>query len=171
MFDTAYQAALAQEPSSIRTEAGIALGRYCAAAILANRAYDGADEAQVPYTPGNRPGDYQLTPPFDDSNNPMYGFVLAPLWGNVRPFVLTTASQFRSPSPYELTSPAYAADVNEVKVRGAMFGSNRTEEESQIALFWRENSPLAWNRIARTVSLGRGYDGWALARLFALLQL
>jgi hypothetical protein len=170
-FVAAYEAALAEEQDSVRAEAGIALGRYCAEAILANRANDGADGAQVPYTPGNQPGDYQFTPPFDQPGNPSYGFVGDPLWGNVKPFVLTSASQFRSPPPYALTSLAYAADLNEVKVRGAMFGSNRTAEESEIALFWRENSPLGWNRIARTVALTRSYDGWELARLFALLQL
>jgi len=171
VFDAAYGAALEEERDSTRALAGIALGRYCAEAILNNRANDGAATSQVPYTPGDQPGDYRFTPPFDQPSNPQYRFVGDPLWGNVKPLTLLSGSQFRSPPPYALASTAYAADVNEVKVRGAMQGSNRTADESEIALFWRENSPLGWNRIARTVALTRGYDGWELARLFALLQI
>lgn len=165
-FEAAYQAALDDEQDSVRRNAGVALGHQCAAAILADRANDGAATAQVQYVPGSNPGDYQFTPPFDQTQ-----FAGDPLWGHVKPFVLTTGSQFRSPPPYALASAAYAADFNEVKTRGAAQGSSRTADESAIALFWRENSPLGWNRIARTVALSRSYDGWELARLFAQLQL
>jgi len=169
-FEAAYAATLEDEPDSVRAGAGIALGRLCAAALLATRADDGADRAQVPYAPGGQPGDYRPTPPFDDPGNPQYGFVGDPLWGGVRPFALASAAQFRSPAPYALGSAAYAADLNEVKLRGAAAGSNRTADESEIALFWRESSPLGWNRIARTLALARDFDAWELARTLALLQ-
>ena len=170
-FDAAFEDAVASEPASPRSDAGIALGRHCAQRMLDDRADDGADRAQVPYVPGSRPGDYQFTPPFDQPGTPSYGFVGDPLWGGVKPFVLATSAQFRSPPPYAVSSPEYAADVNEVKVRGAAVGSNRTPEESQVALFWRESSPLGWNRIARTLAVGLGYDAWELAHVFAVLQL
>jgi hypothetical protein len=38
-------------------------------------------------------------------------------------------------------------------------------------LFWLESSPLAWNRLARSVSADRGLDVWENARLFGLLNL
>jgi len=38
-------------------------------------------------------------------------------------------------------------------------------------LFWLESSPLAWNRLARSVSASRGLDLWENARLFGLLNL
>jgi hypothetical protein len=171
LFDAAYDAAMAEQKDNVRTAAGVALGRQCAHAILAVRANDGAATAQVAYVPGNEPGDYRFTPPFDQPGTPSYGFVGDPLWGSVAPFALASSSQFRSPPPYALESPQYAADVNEVKTRGAMQGSNRTAAESEIALFWRESSPLGWNRIARTVALAHGIDGWDMARLFALLQI
>src|SRR5262249_17984303 len=96
-FDEAYAGAMEEEHDSVRMHAGIALGRQCAEAILANRANDGAAGAQVPYTPGPNPGDYQFTPPFD-----LTQFATDPLWGSVKPFVLDGASQFRSPAPYAL---------------------------------------------------------------------
>lgn len=177
LIDIAYASDIAQEAPGPRRDAGVALGRRCANAMLALRAHDGADDAQVPYAPGENAGDYQFTFPFDEPGTPIYGIVGDPLWNAVQPFVLQSAAQFRSEPPYAaskaaaLTSATYAADVNEVKARGVIVGSTRTEDESVIAFFWKENSPLGWNRIARTVGQAAGYDGWELARLFALLQL
>jgi len=47
--------------------------------------------------------------------------------------------------------------------------SARTSEQTQIGLFWIESSPLAWNRLARSVSISLGL--WENARLFGLLNL
>ena len=68
-----------------------------------------------------------------------------------------------------MTSRRYAADFNEIKALGALTGSARTPEQTEIARFWVESSPLQWNRIARTVSRGAG--PWKQARLFGLLNL
>jgi len=38
-------------------------------------------------------------------------------------------------------------------------------------VFWIESSPLAWNRLARAVSVQRGFDLWENARLFGLLNM
>jgi hypothetical protein len=77
--------------------------------------------------------------------------------------VLKDASQYRADPPYELTSKKYAADVNEVQSLGVKTGSTRTAEQTQIAYFWVESSPLQWNRIARTVSISGSPEsevGW-----------
>jgi hypothetical protein len=66
----------------------------------------------------------------------------------------------------------YTADYNEVKsLGGDELTSARTADESEIALFWWESSPLKWNRIARTVSARRGLNLWENARLFGLLNM
>jgi hypothetical protein len=49
--------------------------------------------------------------------------------------------------------------------------SRRTPDQTQIALFWLEASPVGWNRIARRVSAAARLDRWENARLFALLNL
>jgi len=49
--------------------------------------------------------------------------------------------------------------------------SLRTDDQTEIALFWWESSPLKWNRIARTISSGQGLDLWDNARLFGLLNM
>jgi hypothetical protein len=46
----------------------------------------------------------------------------------------------------------------------------RTPEESEIAQFWYEDSPLGWNRIANTAVRKQGLDPWSAARTFALVN-
>ena len=101
-------------------------------------------------------------------------FAFAPRLGELTPFVLGDGSQFRPGPPHPVTDPRYTADFNEVKRLGGNVvttPSARTPDQTQIALFWVESSPLQWNRIARTVSAGARLDMWAKARLFGLLNM
>ena len=73
-----------------------------------------------------------------------------------------------------MTSRKYTADFAEVKRLGGddiTTPSARTAEQTEIALFWVESSPLQWNRIARTVSAKKRLDLWEQARLFGLLNM
>jgi len=160
---------------------GVALGARAAAAILAMRANDGvAGGGVAPYTPGPNPGDYQFTPPFNTPGFDFFGtggFADASQWGStVTPFVLTSTSQFRAPPPYGAASnaaavltPLYTADYNEIKALGCAGCTARTAEQTEIALFWKENSPTGWNRIARAVADQRNMDPWDAARLLAVM--
>jgi hypothetical protein len=166
--DAAYAAALGAIPDGRAKRQGVALGQAAAAAILALRAADGSDTPlfDTAYPQGTQPGEYRFTPGFD--------FAFAPGWADVTPFVLRDSSQFRPGPPYRVTGKKYAADFNEVKRLGGdgiTTPSARTAEQTEIALFWVESSPLQWNRIARTVSAARGLDLWENARLFGLLNM
>jgi Tol biopolymer transport system component len=165
-----YAAALADIPEGRAKTRGLEVGRAAAAAILALRAGDGADTPLVVdennYEQGTNPGEYRFTP-----GTP---FVFAPGWAHVTPFVLRDGSQFRPGPPYEVTTRKYAADFLEVKRLGGddvTTPSDRTPEQTEIAHFWVESSPLQWNRIARTVSASAGLDPWQQARLFGLLNM
>jgi hypothetical protein len=85
--------------------------------------------------------------------------------------VLRDSAQFRPGPPYDVTSKKYTADFNEIKSLGAKGSRTQTNEQTQIAHFWVESSPLQWNRIARTVSEAAGFGVWANTRLFALLNM
>jgi hypothetical protein len=148
---------------------GIALGKAAAAAIINLRANDGVANAQIPYVQGTLPGQYRSTPPFDGP--PFNGFVGVPAWGKIKPFGMTSGSQFRAPAPYPINSADYTADFNDVKTLGKATGSTRTADQSQIAIFWLENIPLSFNRIARTMATQKNLGAWETARLFALLQI
>jgi hypothetical protein len=163
-----YAAALAAIPAGQAKTSGIQLGQAAAAAILALRASDGSDTPLLGfgYEEGTAPGEYRFTPGFN--------FVFAPGWGSVTPFAVIHASQFRPNKPYAVTSSQYTADFNEVKELGGdgvTTPSERTDEQTEIGLFWLESSPLQWNRIARSVSDAVGFDPWQNARLFGLLNI
>jgi hypothetical protein len=158
-FDTELATWLAKVPGGTAKTRGIALGAASAAAILAERADDGIDNAGT-YTPGTGPGKYQYVPPFD--------FVLQPALPSVPPFALRSASQFRSGPRPALTSATYTRSFNEVKVAGVLNGSNRTQDQSEYAAFWWELSDAGWNRIARITAAQQKLGLWRTARLFAL---
>ena len=146
---------------------GIAVGQAAAAAILHLRAHDGAVGPFLNFAcpQDTNPGEYQCTP-----GNP---FIAFQVWNNVIPFVLKHSSQFRPGPPYAVDRKKYAADFNEVKSLGGddvTTPSTRTADQTEIALFWWESSPLKWNRIARTVSADKGLYLWENARLFGLLN-
>src|SRR6185436_1254547 len=94
-------------------------------------------------------------------------------WEQVTPFVLEHSSQFHPGPPYAVSNGKYTADFNEVKSLGSdgiSFPSARTADQTEIALFWLESSPLKWNRITRALSVNNGLDLWEKARLFGLLN-
>jgi hypothetical protein len=163
-----YAAALAAIPDDPTKAQGIAVGQAAAAAILDLRAADGAVGPFLNFNcpQATNPGEYQCTP-----DTP---FIAFEVWANVTPFVLKDSSQFRPGPPYAVTRMKYTADFNEVKSLGGdgiTTPSARTADQTEIALFWLESSPLKWNRIARTVSADAELDLWENARLFALLNM
>lgn len=162
-----YAEALAALPADGSTEAGVAVGQAAAAAILADRADDGSDTPRfvVDYPQGTAPGEWRFTPGA--------ALAFAPGWGDVEPFALRDSSRYRSGRPYDVESRRYAADLEEVRRLGGdgvTTPTLRTPEQTQVAHFWWESSPMMWNRIARTVSVDREIDLWEQARLFALLN-
>jgi hypothetical protein len=160
--------ALTENTQSIA--AGIAWGQAVADAIWAWRQTDGFAPAPPPFegvlgivgTPA-AVGYWRPTPPL---NAPGAGVQLA----TMTPWVLVRASQFRLPPPYLLTSAQYAADLNETKTMGALSGSPRTADQSELALFWQSNTPLTWNRVAAQISAERGLSFHENVQLFALLN-
>ena len=179
--DAWYASAMAALNGADGVAAGVVIGQRAAAAILAARTGDGTATGGIaPYTPGTGAGDYQFTFPFYLPGPPFFGgFADADIWGaTVTPFVVTSGSQFRAAPPYGAASNAaavqtarYTQDFNEVKALGCNGCGARTATQTEIALFWAENSPTGWNRIATTVGGDRKLDAWETARLFALLQM
>jgi hypothetical protein len=167
-FDTLLATQLAAIPDGPAKTKGTQIGAAEAAKILAARANDGSATAEAPYTPGSNPGDYQFTPPFDAP--PFNGYAAAPKWGEVTPFALKRGDQFRAPSPYKVTDLAYTFDYNEVKAFGSVGSLVRTSDQTDLALFWYENSTFGWNRIARLIASQHSLTLFEHAQLFASLN-
>jgi hypothetical protein len=167
-LEIAYAAALLAVPDGPAKQAGIKLGQQSAAANLARRVGDGADTSTSPtYVPNGKPGDYDFTPPFDVP--PLGPGALFPSWGKVVPFAIDL-SQHQPPGPDALTSSAYARDLNELKSIGRLDSRTRTAEQTDIAMFWFEFSPMGWNRIANTILVQERADVWRSARILALVN-
>jgi hypothetical protein len=167
-FDALHAVILATIPDGPHKNAGIAWGEFVANQILTARADDGWDAVVQP-PGGSGPGVWVPTPP-------SFLPYLLPQWGFVRPFGMSSSSQFRPPGPPSLDSERYAVDYEEVKELGAAVGSTRTAEQTEIALFWAdgagtETPPGHWNSIAQIIAAAQGNTLEENARLFALLNI
>jgi hypothetical protein len=146
-------------------ERGIAWGQTVADAIWAWRLTDGITPAPAPFLGGANLGQWRPTPP---------GFLSGAgvQFSHMTPWVLESPSQFRPGGPPALNSQRYAADFNEVKLKGDISGLNRTEDESLYSRFWNfSTSPAYWNQIALTLAERQHLTLSAKSRLMALVDL
>ena len=162
-LDAARSSSLSGIPDGSVKDEGLAVGDAVAAQIVALRSTDGS-AVDGTYTFGSGPGEYQRTPP-------TFANPAVPAWRFVKPFVLRRGDQFRAEGPPSLGSDEWAADFNEVKRLGRVDSTERTAEQTEIALCGAEPALPMWNRIARSVSAQRQTGLVENARLFALLNL
>ena len=163
MLGAARSASLSKILDGAVKDAGLSVGEAVAGRIVLLRSTDGSGVTGT-YTFGSGPGEYQRTPP-------TFGDPSVPAWPFVTPFVLKRGDQFRTEGPPSLTSDEWAADFNETKRLGRIDSSERTPEQTTIALCDAEPSLPMWNRVARDVSAERNAGLIEKARLFALLNL
>jgi hypothetical protein len=155
---------LAAIPDGAGKQQGIQVGHAVATRLIAIRAKDGSTVAPSPFVPGNQPGNYRPTPP-------KFAAPVFTNWGNVTPFVLNNAEQFRPEPPPALTSQAYAQALNEVKSLGQNTSTTRTADQTVIAKFWAGPIWNTWNEIAENAALAHHTNLETTARLFAGLNL
>ena len=154
--------------------AGIAVGEAVAARIATLRRLD-PNPLPPPFTGGTGIGQWRPTESFlggpPPGPPPSFAPMFAPWMANFEPFTLTGPARFRAPPPPEVTSEQYARDYNEVKAKGALTGSTRTPEQTDIAYFWTDNFAAQMNRAARALIERRVPNTGNRARLLALLNL
>ena len=167
---TASLAALALHEKPMAINNGIAWGQTVANAIWAWRLTDGNSPAPPPFVGvlgiENTPaavGAWRPTPPANASG-------AGPQFATMTPWVLPLPSLFRLPPPPALDSAQYATDLQELSIMGVLSGSQRTDDQSELALFWAGNTPLYWNRIAVQLSTNASLSFKQNARLFGLLN-
>ena len=59
---------------------------------------------------------------------------LAPQWPGVKPFAMTSGSQFRPVAPIALASAQWAADYSEIKELGGKASTQRSRDSPRTAL-------------------------------------
>ena len=136
---------------------GIAVGHAAAAAIIANRANDGAQSPMF-YTPtSDAPYEWQPTP--SCANPPASGRGVFFHWQFVKPFGVDSSSQFRAKAPPTLVSGNYANDLNELQAVGGLESALRPADRAAVAVFYAAQPPhRGWNLVARQLAAERGPD-------------
>jgi hypothetical protein len=167
-LETQYSTSTNAIPDSPFKNMGIAAGTAAAEAMIDARQDDGRFGPSQ-FVPNPSPGYFdQVAPNGTTALDP------TPWVGGVAPFLMQSSSQFRSPGPYALSSPAYAADVNEVKALGGdgvVTPSARTATQTYIAKWWQSNPVASWNDVARQLIARNHLDALDSARVLAMENL
>ena len=135
-YQAAYDQRLAAMPDGQAKTLGLALGSEVAAEVVRLLANDGRSVALAPYVSGTAAGQFRSANP-----NPVFRH-----FPSIRPFALTSLSQFRPAPPPALNSAAYAAAVNETRSLGGTVSAVRTPEQLEAARFHTEPPPPAITR-------------------------
>ena len=180
---SSFDALLAEELDLISNghvkQNGIEVGQRTAAAILALRANDGSEHPEpqvgIDFTTSDEPGKWRQDPV---SENPL---ALGAHWGEVKPFVMESADQFRVPLPPSLDSAEYVAAFDEAKRFGGdgiVTPTERTGEQTEIGIYWAYDGtpslcapPRLYNQIAVHIADQMRLDVLELARLLALVNM
>jgi PAP2 superfamily len=152
-------------PDGAAKDDGIAVGAAAAADIIAVRADDGRKPVGTitPYTPPASAG-----PAYWEPTPPAFLPPQTPWLADVRPFVISDADRFLPPPPPALDSQQWVEEYNEVLTWGRATGSPRTQEQTDIALFWSTNPIRQYNTAFRDVATDHQFNLLQTARLLAL---
>src|SRR5262245_61390323 len=165
-------------PSGRSKDLGIVLGRSAASAILTLRSSDGSQHREprvgIEFLTSNAPGKWRQDPV---SRHPL---ALGAYWGRVRPFVLRTSAQFRTPAPPSLAGAEYAAAFHEVQAVGGdglTTPTLRTPDQTHMGLYWAYDGmpslcapPRLYNQITVQIAEQMRTELVPLARLLALVN-
>ena len=149
---------LAPIPEGSAKSAGIKVGEDVAAKTIMDRQGDGADAPDA-YRPKTKPGVYVPTP-----------ITASSMWPKVKPFAMTSPSQFRPQPPIALTSAEWAADYNEIKSLGGKTTKQRTARQTEDAKFWLITGPVSYYPIVRQVIAAKKMELVDSARFMALVS-
>lgn len=143
---------------------GVGVGQDAAAQIISLRMGDGSFPSNPEiFTGGTQPGEWRPT-------LPAFAPMAVPWLGDVVPFALKSSTQLFAPPPPHLTSDRYARDYNEVKALGRATNSSRTQEQTDLALFYSDSLIVQGQRTLRGV-VSSLHDVGTNARLLALANL
>jgi len=146
-------------------ESGSKVGAASAADIIALRANDGSSLLTTyagPAQPGigaYRPTPGKFQPGIDVE------------WGNVKPFLLPDAKQFLPPPPPAIGSAEYKKALAEVAEIGSIKSATRTEDQTHIAQFYKQDAELTVNEGLRELAVLHQTSLEQNALIFALVDI
>ena len=167
------------EAKSLGVEWGLAAGRR----VLELRTDDGSEPSETNYYLGRyrrRTDSLRWRP-----TGPFYGAKPGPAFasfdrglypghGRIKPWTMTSGSQFRASDFHDPASPEFAEEFDMIRHLGGMDSTVRTADQSEIALFWEDGPwgatpPGHFLCIAMQLLQDRELSFIELARVFALI--
>ena len=129
VIEQTYQTALARTPAGPARAVGIALGEAVGAAALTRRQDDGFRRVR-PFREDKSPGRWRRTPPeFRTSYTT-----------DSRPFLFTDEDDVDPQPPPSAGTPRFQVAVAEVRRLGALDSTDRTQAQSDAAMYWAYQS-------------------------------
>lgn len=134
-------------PGSEAKSLGVQWGQIAAKHVLDMRTHDGSEPSKVNYYLGRfeRRKDalrWRPTGPFYGATPgpafPTFDRGLYPGHGCIKPWTMNSCEQFRAAPFYDPRSPEFAEEFDMIRRLGGADSAIRTENESEIALFWED---------------------------------
>jgi hypothetical protein len=150
---------LAHIPDGEAKSRGVKLGEETALKAIESRLSDGYGAPNA-FRPATQPGVYTET-------MLTYGWDIS----TMRPFALTSPSQFRPPPPIALSSEEWAKNYNEMKEYGEKDSPARTPRQTEDAKFWLTVSPGSNQPLARQIVIKKNMSIVDSARFMTLVTM
>ena len=142
-----------------------AVGEAAAADIIALRTNDGSSPLTTYAGPANPGvGQYRPTPG-------KFAPGIDVEWGNVKPFILTSSKQFLPEPPPAIGSDKYKKALAEVAELGDIKSTKRTDDQTHIAQFYKQDAELTVNEGARLLAAAHQTGLEQTALIFALTDI
>lgn len=174
---------LEQFPAGEAKSLGVEWGRTAALRVLKLRTHDGSEPSKSTYYLGRYPRRtdnlrWAPTGPLYGAKPgpafPTYSRGMLPGHGQIKPWTMTSNSQFRTSGFIDAASPEFAESFDIVYRLGAADSKIRTADEAQTAIFW-EDGPWGVTPSGHMLYIGmqllqeRSLSFIETARAFALL--
>ncbi|MEM1053687.1 MAG: vanadium-dependent haloperoxidase, partial [Pseudomonadota bacterium] len=173
----------AKFPDGEAKQLGINWGRHVGIEINKMRTRDGAEPNKVNFYLGRYPRRDDVLkwtptgPSYSAAPGPQVGSYergLFPGHGAIKPWTMTSSSQFRVPDFPDVKSPEFAEQFELTRTLGGKDSTKRTADQAEIALFWEDGPwgitpPGHFLYIGLQVMQDRGFDFLDHARNFALM--
>lgn len=167
-LDPLYADALAAIPAGTAKANGQAVGQAAAQFVIDKRVDDGRKTPVGVSSDVNKkrpgPGVWRLTPP-------AFLAPQTPWVGDVDPFLLDSVDRFMPDGPPSLASSDWAEAFSEIARVGSAASTERTPEQTSIALFWTANVIRQYNQLLRDVIDSRALNLRDSARLQAMVNI
>lgn len=167
MLTAVYNNDISAFNASLELENGIYIGTKVAERVFNDRLVDGS-QSIVQYGGSDLPGKWRPTPA-------KYADAEVPQYAQQKPWCIPSHDAFRPPAPPAINSAQYLNDHNQIYRLGALNGSTRTPDQTEIAAFWfdgpaTDTPPGTWAVEAGDQICARRFTLAQSARLFAMIS-